>query len=747
MNSTPGVAAPQGVSGNPAFRGRGMRGRLRWLWAVLLMPFVIARSPAADSQLPYPPQLQRDVDFWVRVYTQIDTDSGYLHDQYNLSIVYDTLHFAPNSSPRARQRIVNQARDHYVAELERIAAGQGPLTPEDERIKALWGAQATAERLREATDDIRFQLGQANRFKAGLIRSGTWQKDIAQALKDEGLPPELAALPLVESSYNPSAYSKVGAAGLWQFMRSTGRRFMRIDRTVDDRMDPFQATEAAAQLLAYNHRILGTWPLALTAYNHGVAGMRRAVDTLGTTDIVTIVRTYQSRTFGFASRNFYVSFLAALKIERDPEKYFGTIVPMKEASFREVRMPAYVDVRSLERALDLDSETLRELNPALRPAVWRGRLAVPRGYELRLPSAGPTLTAAMLAKRLGSQTLVASAASRRRQTAPARLVAALVTPADARSATASATSASAANVTGATPVAVAALSANAGGSMAALTSPPAANAAIPTLVAGSASPPHYSRVTFAASSPTVTTIPARTPEGDALPQIASSLGMPSQHLLDFNGLEGSGAASDTRSGGAGSEAGITGPSGSADDAAGDNDTAQPVSAAQADALGPALGPADGSSQSADPTDYSVGPHDTIRVAAAETLGHYADWLGIRAQDLRRINHLRFGRPVMVGHRIRLDFRRVPPGEFEARRRNYHQALEASYFAAHRIVGTQQYIAQRGDSLWTLTQHFSQLPLWLLRQYNPDTDFANLQPGTQLVVPRIEDVSASSDGGL
>src|SRR6185437_192038 len=167
MNSTRGTGTP--------------RKRLRWMWVVLLMPLAIAQAPAADPQLPYPAQLQRDVDFWVRVYTRIDTDSGYLHDQYNLSVVYDTLHFAPNSSPRARQRIVNQARDHYVAELERIAAGQEPLSPEDERIKALWGAQATPERLREATDDIRFQLGQANRFKAGLIRSGTWHKDIAQA--------------------------------------------------------------------------------------------------------------------------------------------------------------------------------------------------------------------------------------------------------------------------------------------------------------------------------------------------------------------------------------------------------------------------------------------------------------------------------------------------------------------------------------------------------------------------------------
>ena len=186
----------------------------RWLWAVLLIPLVIARAPAADPALPYPPQLERDVNFWVRVYTQIDTNSGYLHDQYDLGVVYDTLHFGPESSPRARQRRVNDARDHYAAELRRIAAAGGPLSAEDQRIKALWGAKATPERLLEAADDIRFQLGQSNRFKDGLMRSGAWQKAIARALHEEGLPPQLAALPLVESSYNPRAYSKVGAAGL-----------------------------------------------------------------------------------------------------------------------------------------------------------------------------------------------------------------------------------------------------------------------------------------------------------------------------------------------------------------------------------------------------------------------------------------------------------------------------------------------------------------------------------------------------
>jgi peptidoglycan lytic transglycosylase D len=712
---------------------------VRWLWAILLIPLAIARAPA-DPALPYPPQLQRDVNFWVKVYTQIDTNSGYLHDQYDLAVIYDTLHFAPDSPPRVRQRIVNRARDHYIAELRKIASGRGPLSPEDERIKALWGADATPERLLEATHDIRFQLGQSNRFKAGLIRSGAWQQDIARVLKEEGLPPELAALPLVESSYNPRAYSKVGAAGLWQFMRSTGRRFMRIDRAVDDRMDPFRATDAAAQLLAYNHRILGTWPLALTAYNHGVAGMRRAVQKLGTTNIVTIVRDYSSRTFGFASRNFYVSFLAALKIDRDPHKYFGTIVPMREELFREVRMPAYVDIKPLEHALDINSETLHELNPALRPAVWRGWLAVPRGYELRLPAQGPSLTTAMLAQRLGPEALLASAAPRRLRMPRAHLVAALARAAPADNGAAVA----------AVPLAVA------DGSIASVDNASGRSSIAP---AGAYAPTYYSRVRFAASAASTTTLPGSQPDGDSLPQTAQGFGSASQRLLDFNGFDGTPLISGGASGGlAPAENGLSedgarmGQSGgglrssqdSADEGDADSEDAQPVSASQADALGPSLGPADGSGQNADPTDYAVARNRTIRVASDETLGHYAEWLGVSAWDLRRMNHLRFGQAVMIGHRIRLDFRRVPPGEFEARRREYHQELDAAYFAAHRIVGTEQYVVQSGDSLWTLTQHFSQLPMWLLRQYNPDTDFADLRPGTQLVVPRIEDVSASGD---
>src|SRR3984893_271612 len=388
MNSTWGKAIAQA-------------GLARLLLGGVLVLLAATRVLAAEDPMPRPAELERDVQFWIRVYSEVDTNGGFLHDERNLAVVYEKLHFAPNTSPREREKIVDQGKARYTAALRRIAARNGdPLSEEDQRILDMWGSEGTPVRLRSATDDIRFQLGQADRFRAGLIRSGAWETHIAETLANLGLPAELAVLPHVESSFNPAAYSKVGAAGLWQFMRSTGRRYMRIDNAVDDRMDPFRATEAAAQLLAYNYRLLGSWPLALTAYNHGAEGVRRAKETLGTDDIVRIVRTYKGRTFGFASRNFYVSFLAALEIDRNPDKYFGGVERASEARFQEVTVPGFVQMASLERALRIDHQKLRELNPALLRSVWDGQRHVPKAYHLRLPMDGDKWTSDLLAARL-----------------------------------------------------------------------------------------------------------------------------------------------------------------------------------------------------------------------------------------------------------------------------------------------------------------------------------------------------------
>ena len=503
-------------------------------------------------------------------------------------------------------------------------------------------------------------------------------------------------LPHVESSFDPAAYSKVGAAGLWQFMRSTGRRYMRIDSAVDERLDPFRSTEAAAQLLSYNYHLLGHLAAGADRLQPRQRRHARAKETMGTDDIVKIVRGYTSRSFGFASRNFYVSFLAALEIDHNPEKYFGPLQREPEAHFREVELPAYVSIAALTRTLKIDGERLRELNPALLPPVWAGTQRVPKAYRLRLPLEGDAWTSERLAQRLQpgdmftaqrgpehykvqkGDTLVSIAAiydvpvemlarvNHLRTSARVSPGKVLVLPEP-----------SAAMVVAAVPPAPAPAAA-AGAAQASTVAPPSAGGAVPAAVA------------------------QRESAEDAA---AAEAARPKRFSV----------------------------------------TVEVVSAAQAEAIGPSIGPGSDAEQSADPTDYSVGRDDTIRVATDETLGHFADWLGVSPQRLRDLNHVNARAALRVGERLKLEFRGAVTHEvFEARRKDYHRGIQAGYFAAHRIVGTQVYIVRSGDSLWTLTQRGGQVPQWLLQQYNPSLDFGDLRAGTQIVMPRVEEVA--SGGG-
>jgi membrane-bound lytic murein transglycosylase D len=354
----------------------------------LLAPFLHARAAAADDADPFvhPPELESDVRFWIRVYTEVTTDQGLLHDDWNLNLVYEVLRFDPASPPAQRERRVAEAKARYAALLRRFAAGAtADLTAHERRILHAFGEKPAPRDFLDAIERIRFQLGQADRFHEGLIRAAAWETHIARVLKQHGVPVEIAALPHVESSFNPAAYSKVGAAGLWQFMPSTAKRFMRVDGIVDERLDPHSATDAAANLMLYNYRLLGSWPLAVTAYNHGPGGLRHAQEQLGTSDIAVIVKQYQGATFGFASRNFYVAFLAALEVDRNAEKYFGPITRLPDTENTPVELPDYISVTALAKAFKVDMGALKVLNPALRPPIWSGARLVPRGYALRLP--------------------------------------------------------------------------------------------------------------------------------------------------------------------------------------------------------------------------------------------------------------------------------------------------------------------------------------------------------------------------
>ncbi|MCG8369706.1 MAG: transglycosylase SLT domain-containing protein, partial [Proteobacteria bacterium] len=355
--------------------------------AFLLATVLASAVAAADDPFPKPPRLEPDVDFWIAIFTGYSNDEGVLHDSRNLAVVYDTLAIPEKATRRERNRKVGARRKEIRAVLRTLAAGKrDELSREEARILALWGDGVTNGTLGAAASRIRFQRGLRDRFRESLERAGRWRDYIDREFAALGVPVDLAALPHVESSYNPDARSHVGASGIWQFTRSTGRRFMRVDHVVDERNDPFAATRAAGRLLAYNYSLTGNWPMAITAYNHGLAGVRRAMRRFGDTAYVDILRKYDGRTFGFASRNFYVAFLAAREVDRNPQKYFPGVVPERPADYASVSLPAYVPAERLSEELGIPTVRIAGHNPGLQATVWQGSKHLPKGYELRLPA-------------------------------------------------------------------------------------------------------------------------------------------------------------------------------------------------------------------------------------------------------------------------------------------------------------------------------------------------------------------------
>ena len=670
--------------------------RTHWLKvALLLAPFICGTPPRADTSdaFAYPADLEPDVRFWIRVYTEVTTDQGLLHDDWYLGLVYEVLRFDPSDSPRQREHIVEEAKARYAALLRRFAAGDTDnLTPHERRILDAFGDKTTPTQYREAIERIRFQLGQADRFHEGLIRAQEYEKSISRVLADRGVPPEIGALPHVESSFNPAAYSRVGAAGLWQFMPGTARRYMRVDGIVDQRLDPYSATEAAANLMLYNYRLLGSWPLAVTAYNHGPGGLKRAQDELGTSDIAVIVKRYQGATFGFASRNFYVAFLAALEVDRNAEKYFGPLTHLPETQSTVVPLPDYVAVDALARAFKADLGALRVLNPALRPPVWNKTRLVPRGYELRIPGSPPAADIAAAwgrlapAERFVAQRNDGAHRARRGETLAGIAAASGVTLSRL-------------------------LAANGLSSARELARGELVRIPMPVSRADSAA----ASVAAAAA----TTAAAAPPPPEPLPAAETQ-------------------SASAQSASAQSASAPTGPPAAPALARLPPPPREPVSERQAEST--ALLPAAAPSGNGDNTDYSVGADNTVVVQAAETLGHFADWSKVSSASLRTLNKLHKNAMVTLGHKVKLDLSQVSAAQFEAARRDYHRQLQESFFATHRISGTENYVVKKGESLWIIAQQHADLPVWLVAEYNPDVDFGEVRPGATIALPRVEAIN-------
>jgi membrane-bound lytic murein transglycosylase D len=354
------------------------------IFLTLLLPCLHVSA----SNFPRPKALEPAVEFWVKVYTEISTRQGFIHDDENLSIIYQTLDLPVDDSRIERKRLIASSQEEVIEALNNLGEGKrSDLTSTEASVLAAWPEKTSSKTFAQSAARVRFQLGQEDRFREGLVRSGQWKPHIREVLASYELPRELEVLPHVESSFNPSVYSKAAAAGMWQFMPTTGRQYMRVDHVVDERLDPYIATDGAARLLKNNYNRTETWPLALTGYNHGVAGMMRAEKAVGSSDIDVIVLNYKGRAFGFASRNFYASFLAALQIDSNPGRYFNGIKLDSPTPYDVVLPQDYLAAKVLAQDVGLSLDELRRHNPALLEPVWKGEKYIPQGFPVRVPKA------------------------------------------------------------------------------------------------------------------------------------------------------------------------------------------------------------------------------------------------------------------------------------------------------------------------------------------------------------------------
>jgi membrane-bound lytic murein transglycosylase D len=227
--------------------------------------------------------------------------------------------FGPPSGSQIAQADF-ELKDKYRRILYWLAEGGQPRNADERRV-AKYFPHASRETFLKAASNLRVQEGVRERFMKGMVRSARYRPMMRRIFAREGLPPDLVALAAVESGFDPRARSSAGAAGIWQFMRGTARKYLHISRYRDDRMNPYRATVAAARLLRENYLMLGNWPLAITAYDYGPGGIARAAAQYNG-DYVQIVKHYNGPHFGFAARNYYPEFLAAVEVYRHSNRYF-----------------------------------------------------------------------------------------------------------------------------------------------------------------------------------------------------------------------------------------------------------------------------------------------------------------------------------------------------------------------------------------------------------------------------------------
>ena len=621
-------------------------------------------SPTAlygdTTSFPVYPSIEPNVKFWTKVYSEYSTAQGVLHDSQNLNIIYEVVELRIGAKTINEKRI-QKARGKYKTILKKLAQNPFVSDAEAKRVASLFGKNANRATFQKAIYRIRCQIGQKDSFRYGIIRSGAFMDQIKDIFLSYGLPIDLIYLPHVESSFNLKAYSKFGAAGIWQFVREAGKRFMTVDYAIDERWDPIRSSEAAAQLLKHSYEKFGNWPLAITAYNHGISGMLSATWTKGGYE--EIFNHYKSKVFGFASRNYYSEFLAAREVAANYEKYFGKITPYTPVECREIVLAGYASIKDLGEYFGVDMATLRKHNPSLRTPVFTRQKYVPKGYSLRLPSDA-------VQNRMGASLELPLSMYKHHQKS--------------------------------------------------------------------------SRI-------------YRVKTGDNITNIAKMHGIKVSDLILANKINSKGVIyvnQHLRLPLSGEVADMSEtPHLSFAEVRQQRTQAPEMTSLRTSSAYEATTPASefvinpafvGGNLEVERVMIQKGkPVGIIQVEMGETLGHFAEWLEIPTKNIRRLNRFPYSKTLPLHMNVKIPLDKISKEQFEETRFEYHKKIQEDFFSFYEIESEQLYQLKKGDNVWTICNDIFEMPVWLLKLYNPKVDFNDLRWSQKLVIPVIKDRTQDS----
>lgn len=373
---------------------------MTWLVAwIVACPSLLKAGPleanrkliVIDRTFPADKYILDQACIMIELYHRMDDDEALIYDSEAPEVVFGRISVR-NLSVKPAEDSLAHALIFLKTQIQEMLETPVPeWTNAQVNLRKIFPIAWTNEDILASTDRIISRRGMRRSFLMSLENSSPYRQLMDSTFRAEGIPTRLTYLAHLESRFNADAVSRAGAAGIWQFLKSSGSRYLVIDDLVDQRMDPRRASKAAAKYLNRCRRNLPSWPLAIMAYNNGPGQMREAVKEMRSHDASNIIQKYQGGGFGSISRNYYAMFLAVSSLGMRSETLYPNLKKKSGLPFTTLKLTHEWTPNQLRILSGYSTAVLKRYNPSLRPVVFECNLPVPKGFELNLPAGRPSL--------------------------------------------------------------------------------------------------------------------------------------------------------------------------------------------------------------------------------------------------------------------------------------------------------------------------------------------------------------------